>query len=538
MNFIVIGNREWFKSEGKNVTYLKIDYWDDYDFCTQFSVKLFDDKGVGVELGDVKIGYQGQPKDTDFPTYKKLDQHFQGLDDSFFSLGQSVEYYKKLNDVSEFSRKEYLEALNDLVQQPNLIDIISKEEVFRHSLIRDVSLTAIKGQFKNVLEGGNELTPFNFKFKSLDTERVGGIELKFDVEVGSKPSTNLHAIIGRNGVGKTTLINSMIASIMNSDADNTANFYDLSRYSEKVISKDYFSALFLVSFSAFDTFKPPLEQNDPTKGTCFYYLGLRNLDDNDSLKNFSELRGNCLISLINCFNNKKKRRRWINAIDKLGTDSNFFMMNLKELLTIYRDTVKEVSELFKLDSKNRENKKNKSEYIKNKFGNFLISYLSRMSSGHAIVFMTITRLVEKVDEKTLILFDEPETHLHPPLLSALIRALSDLLVNCNAVSIIATHSPVVLQEVPRDCVWKLFRRGKSMEFSRPKIETFGESVSDLTTEVFGLEVTNSGFHDLLQNSVSEGKNYQQILEEFNHQIGFEGRALLKVMITERDKDNQ
>ncbi|MDP7964101.1 hypothetical protein QWI82_09355, partial [Acinetobacter baumannii] len=131
MNFIVIGNREWFKSEGKNVTYLKIDYWDDYDFCTQFSVKLFDDKGVGVELGDVKIGYQGQPKDTDFPTYKKLDQHFQGLDDSFFSLGQSVEYYKKLNDVSEFSRKEYLEALNDLVQQPNLIDIISKEEVFR-----------------------------------------------------------------------------------------------------------------------------------------------------------------------------------------------------------------------------------------------------------------------------------------------------------------------------------------------------------------------------------------------------------------------
>ena len=24
MNFIVIGNREWFKSEGKNVTYLKL----------------------------------------------------------------------------------------------------------------------------------------------------------------------------------------------------------------------------------------------------------------------------------------------------------------------------------------------------------------------------------------------------------------------------------------------------------------------------------------------------------------------------------
>ncbi|MEG0131861.1 MAG: AAA family ATPase [Acinetobacter sp.] len=538
MDFIVIGNKEWFKSEGKNVAYLKIDYWDDYDFCTQFSVKLFDDKGIGVELGDVKIGYQGQPKDTDFPTYKKLHQYFQSLDENFFSLGQSVEYYKKLYDVSESSRKEYLEALNDLVHQPNLIDAFSKEEVFGYSLIRDVSLTSIKGQFKNVLEGGNELTPFNFKFKSIDTERIGGVKLVFYVEVGYKPSTNLHAIIGRNGVGKTTLINSMIASIMNSGSDDSATFYDLSRYSEKVISKDYFSALFLVSFSAFDTFRPPLEQNDPTKGTCFYYLGLKNLDEEDSLKSFGELRENCLDSLINCFNNKKKRRRWINAIDKLGSDSNFFMMNLKELLSIYRNTVKEVSEALQVSSNESENKKKKSAYIKSKFSIYLIPYLSRMSSGHAIVFMTITRLVEKVDEKTLILFDEPETHLHPPLLSALIRSVSDLIVNCNAVSIIATHSPVVLQEVPSNCVWKLFRSGKNMDFSRPKIETFAESVSDLTTEIFGLEVTHSGFHNLLQESVNEGKNYKEILEEFNHQIGFEGRALLKVMISERDRDAQ
>lgn len=48
-----------------------------------------------------------------------------------------------------------------------------------------------------------------------------------------------------------------------------------------------------------------------------------------------------------------------------------------------------------------------------------------------------------------MLIDEPEGHLHPPLLSAFVRALSELLVNRNGVAIIATHSPVVLQEVPR-----------------------------------------------------------------------------------------
>ena len=31
-----------------------------------------------------------------------------------------------------------------------------------------------------------------------------------------------------------------------------------------------------------------------------------------------------------------------------------------------------------------------------------------MSSGHKIVLLTITKLVETVDEKTLVLMDEPE----------------------------------------------------------------------------------------------------------------------------------
>jgi len=39
----------------------------------------------------------------------------------------------------------------------------------------------------------------------------------------------------------------------------------------------------------------------------------------------------------------------------------------------------------------------------------------KLSSGHAIVLLTITRLVELVDERTLVILDEPEGHLHPPL---------------------------------------------------------------------------------------------------------------------------
>src|SRR5262249_16787350 len=93
-----------------------------------------------------------------------------------------------------------------------------------------------------------------------------------------------------------------------------------------------------------------------------------------------------------------------------------------------------------------------------------------LSSGHKIVLLTITRLVEEVQEKPLVLIDEPEAHLHPPLLSAFIRALSDLLVSRNGVAIIATHSPVVLQEVPKSCVWKIRRVDRLIQRNRPRIE--------------------------------------------------------------------
>ncbi|SEG69185.1 AAA family ATPase [Bosea lathyri] len=157
----------------------------------------------------------------------------------------------------------------------------------------------------------------------------------------------------------------------------------------------------------------------------------------------------------------------------------------------------------------------------------------KLSSGHKIVLLTITRLVETVEERTLVLLDEPEAHLHPPLLSAFVRALSDLLINRNGVAIIATHSPVVLQEVPSSCAWKVRRSGLQMEAERPEIETFGENVGILTREVFGLEVSHSGFHKMLRDAVAEGETYEEIVARFGGELGGEAKAILRAILSAR-----
>jgi len=398
--------------------------------------------------------------------------------------------------------------------------------VFGTAFLRDVSLSIVKGQYARVLEGKAELTDFKFKFVRTESEDLGGIKLDFDVAVDSMPSTNIHAVIGRNGVGKTTLLNGMIEAITNR-TDENAQFLDTAGWQKSEISDDYFSSLVSVSFSAFDPFTPPQEQPDPAKGTCYFYIGLKDTQNVERHRTIGDLRKDCAKALIDCFYDKKKTVRWRNAIYKLGSDEIFASMKLEQLEAGYSN----------LRNAAVSEEQSDSSSFRDRYRDAIIPFLTRMSSGHAIVLLTITRLVATVEEKTLVLLDEPESHLHPPLLSAFVRALADLLHDRNGVAIIATHSPVVLQEVPRSCVSKVYRIGSSISAKRPRIETFGENVGVLTSEVFSLEVERSGFHDLLARSVETDKTYEEIVRDYDNQLGFEGRAILKALIANRDRSS-
>ena len=179
---------------------------------------------------------------------------------------------------------------------------------------------------------------------------------------------------------------------------------------------------------------------------------------------------------------------WIRALVVLESDPNFNEAEVSQLAQGYTDPDRLRDEAFEI--------------------------WQTLSTGHKIVLLTITRLVETVVERTLVLVDEPEGHLHPPLLAALIRALSDLLQSRNGVASSATHSPVVLQEIPRRCAYKVLRTGRSQKVERPRIETFGESVGMLTSEVFSLEVSDSGFHRELTDAAHELDSYDAVVDQF------------------------
>lgn len=489
----------------RDQVYLVKDKWDDwFKFETMYLLTYIDNSGVRHNIGEVKIGQFNMKNDQRVPD---IPDSFDTLDKRFFSLGQDVSYYETLKELDEETRVRILIGLRDVAYNTDLLEEALGQEVMNSSLLRSVPLGTVRNQFHRVAHGDAKLTKYKFKYTSEITESGSpSLELQFRVIPESNPPTNIHALIGRNGVGKTRLLTNMIKSLLLDDEEAASEKYGV--FSSEISRKNYlFSNLVSVAFSAFDETDPLAERKDDTEGIRYSYVGLkqhRNPDEESKPPKSLEMLNSEFVESAKICRVGAKYKLWMQAIEKLEADPLF-----KEA---------EILELAKL---------------KKSFNSKATNVFRRLSSGHKIVLLTITKLVETVEERTLVLLDEPEIYLHPPLLSAFIRAISDLLIRRNGVAIISTHSPVVLQEVPKSCVSILRRVGAQSVVEKPEIETFGENIGSLTREVFGLEVTHSGFHQMLQEAIEELEDFDDIIDYFNDELGMEARAILRALLANR-----
>ncbi|WP_074687846.1 MULTISPECIES: AAA family ATPase [Pseudomonas] len=491
----------------KDIVTLDKSDWDDYGYRTQFYVTYYDENLERHDLGTIKIGFIGQANSEQ--TANALPDNFPHLKDNYFSLGQSSEFYERIIALPKRKGFEILKKLRDIAFNKSIFNSVMEEHVLYSSLMRFTSSTTIKNQFTRILEGGVTYESFDFSYQKSPQRSGTSTRFDFSVKIDSKPPTHMHVLIGRNGTGKTKLLNSMITSLVHNNNESGA-FFEKRNTHSPLIGSNYFSGVISVSFSAFDKFVPPQDQPDSAKGLRYHHIGLKQIvDDELQPKSDKTLETELLEAIETCLNQEDKRTLLLDAIKTLESDDNFKQIGLVELIESRYDrkTVPDFKKIYK-----------------------------EMSSGHAIVLQSLSRLIAYIEEKSLVMMDEPESHLHPPLLSAFTRAISNILAERNAIALIATHSPVILQEVPKNCVWKLYRIDDEIKAERPLDETFGENLGVLTSEIFSLEVSASGFHNLLRKSVEDNsKTYNQIIDEYNDQIGFEGRSILRNLIATRGK---
>lgn len=517
--------------------------WNDRGMRTNFKlvyIKSLEDLNSNklIDIGEVKIARKDLQHDetkpflVDIVSTKLPTSPFTKLEVEYFSLGQSQVYYENLMKLPVGVSKSILENLNDVVFDEDIYTKYSDQVAMKSSLQRDVSTLTIKGQFKRIITGESLLTEFEFSYRPKYS--YNDKTMNFTVKPNSYPPTNIQVIIGKNGVGKTYLLKDLLKTVVfESSDDDHGRFIGVNG-----TTADTFSSVIAMSFSSFDNIKD--ENWNKESIIPVHYVGLnqeirkdpkvvsekiieevkkafRDSETDESfivkkigeeLKNFDskkDISGYFIESLISIKNNSFKFEQWEKSVSILEDDEAFESLDIRRTAAF--------------DLEEEERREEAKKYFDEK-----------LSSGHKIVLLIITKLSELTEEKTLVLFDEPENHLHPPLLSLMFKAMNELLIYRNAVAIVTTHSPVVLQEVPKDNTWILKRIEKELTFRRPKIETYGENTGTLNREVFRVDVLKSGYYTSIIDAIKDGDTVTDVYEKYNNNLGSEAKELIKAQL--------
>ncbi|OEJ22483.1 AAA family ATPase [Streptomyces subrutilus] len=504
MRFIVQPTRAFPSDAGPRAALLVPDRWDDHHYKTSFDLWIRRGPStLPVEIGRVKIALLDQePGPSPLPTgiYEGGLPRRLG---NWVSLGQDDLYYERIKDLGPAMCREILNGLNDLALNLGVFATARWTSAVRQSLLRSVADYTVVGQFNRIAAGGRRLADYRFDYHppQTDPSLPARGPLEFEVTPESTPPTNIHVLIGRNGEGKTTLLHSLAQAAVNHGGLLEATAGRIVHLPTEFGEPQTFANVLLVSSSAFDTYtgvRPP----SPT--TRYRHVGITPGSKADEF-----------IDSLESIMTSGRYERWLEALERLNSDRHFQTAVLDDCEVVFG-----------------ERPGHSALYTGS--GRLWRDVFMDLSSGHAIVLLTLTGLVDLVAERTLVLLDEPEAHLHPPLLSAFIRALSDLLTDRNGVAVTATHSPVVLQEVPKTCVYKITRNGQHIRARRPRYETYGENVGVLTHEIFGLEVMRSGFYAEVERAVHEFGDYEEVINHFSGQLGDEARGLVRILLADRE----
>jgi predicted ATPase len=450
------------------------DGWNDYGFYVLYNLTLLKSSLEQINIGDVKI-LQRNNDSTIIP------KEFNELNNDFCSLGQSLEYYERLKEFFPEDYLDILNSLNDVAMNSDIALSFKGDSGFNSGLLRFGAAEKAYNEARLLLIENRKLVNDDLEFRY--SVKVEGADSEHAVDIDFKKSDflpfRINVLIGKNGTGKTQYLGSMVNSISGVKYKDGFSPY-----------KPLFNKVISISYSLFDDFPKPAE----TTVFSYKYIGLRT--NNEEIVSDERLGEKLKKALLKIIEKDEKQIRWFNSVNKIINLSNLGLSAFEDL---------------------------SEEWIEN------LSYVNakRLSSGQSIILFILTELIANIEDGSLILFDEPETHLHPSAISELTNVFYSILEGYNSYAIVSTHSPIIIQDIPSKYITIFDRVGNSPIIRKLPLESFGENISTLTNNIFETRNVKELYKEFL-DKISDNNLFDEY-ENFKNSLSLNAQLYLEAI---------
>lgn len=344
----------------------------------------------------------------------------------------------------------------------------------------------------------------------INTEYNNKYELKLESLTNIK--IPIHSLIGKNGSGKTYLMNKIIKQSIS---------YGLESRSSEAI----FSRLIVLSNTINDKcYRPANITKDKTKLNNYHFVSLTS--EKYYNKIFPRGKKLTIFSLLDKIQKRDSLKRGIfdqgQLLDKVTKDvipgySFSIKTNLEE--KIY-DSFLELTGRYGLINLSSNLDLITNSEIEYALPDVDIQFYKdkkpfTLSSGQLSFLVSMFSLISTIESNSLVLIEEPENFLHPSLLTHFINSLTHILRDTNSIAIVATHSALVLREIPSEQITILHRSDNNTRYQKPNVETFGADTHQIMIDVFGDLYSHAIFREELSN-IAKNKTIDEILIEYSH----------------------
>ena len=516
--------------------YIELDAWDDYTYHVLYHLHATKRlTGTANEyLGYIKFMHPGQTSMEIYALEKRMgDKPFAEVPEDFVSLTFSMEVYRGLNRYVQDT-----EARAGIVDQLHLIldkespyyEMVKNDPCFLNGVLRDTTMENFalqkaqslllakeclynlrKESFKFKLNNADDF--ISFDFTCLNDEDFVPEERKLMVPNGCV------VFIGGNGSGKSTAMYKL-AKLMYTEIDKRRKPEYKEYIGELKPSNVGVSKMIVISYSPFDNFMlPAWDENPEESAERFIYCGIRDyIAERDLLLQEQDGKYEQSEEVILA---DRQNRTQLKSIQELANEFVEQFTKLKQdskRRTIWEEITESAEEL------HPELSKAMGQISFGPDDGTRIGMFKNLSTGNKYIFHMLATIIGNIEDDSLILFDEPENHIYPPLLSFLLTAIRRVLHNYNSVVFISTHSPVIIQETFANNVYVIKRIGEGVTMTHPNIETYGANIGEITSEVFNLTSDNISYYKLFSYLYGKwtlrfNETPESMLAEFESKLG-------------------